>query len=364
MQSSSEFVTRAVVCCIRIPGLESREGKDMCSVAGVPGPKRIARGKRKTRRIEQKFLWSATAADNRKEKVTEVVEDGVPGRICKSKLEVASSGRACARGKRRPQVPRQWERKRERERDKEMDKIDGKRVGQCRGRGESEIESRTLDRKLPAVYGSVYDDFPLTWALGRKKARWCQYRRRLVTRRNLVANVGSGTNAPLIEASLSAWLHATRSAVAMDKLSTRVKRREYRTAPEFKGGRKREIPKKTRRPAASSGTIPTYENPGVTPPGIEPGLSRGETSSLATTPPWPLISLNNLCADKYKSRRCVAFSEIFYGYTRKWRFRENEERCSLRELVPTASSLPVLFQEIVPTRTPSFPSSVKSQGLV
>ncbi|KAJ8883196.1 hypothetical protein PR048_015036 [Dryococelus australis] len=31
-----------------------------------------------------------------------------------------------------------------------------------------------------------------------------------------------------------------------------------------------EIPEKTRRPAASSGTIPTRENPGATPPGIEP----------------------------------------------------------------------------------------------
>ncbi|KAJ8887700.1 hypothetical protein PR048_013918 [Dryococelus australis] len=29
-------------------------------------------------------------------------------------------------------------------------------------------------------------------------------------------------------------------------------------------------PEKTRRPAASSGTIPTCENPGATPPGIEP----------------------------------------------------------------------------------------------
>ncbi|KAJ8869415.1 hypothetical protein PR048_028405 [Dryococelus australis] len=32
---------------------------------------------------------------------------------------------------------------------------------------------------------------------------------------------------------------------------------------------KREIPEKIRRPAASSGTNPTYENPGVTRPGIE-----------------------------------------------------------------------------------------------
>ncbi|KAJ8865940.1 hypothetical protein PR048_033463 [Dryococelus australis] len=41
-----------------------------------------------------------------------------------------------------------------------------------------------------------------------------------------------------------------------------------------KGEGKLEIPEKTRRPAASSGTIPTRENPGVTPPGIEPGSPR------------------------------------------------------------------------------------------
>ncbi|KAJ8888040.1 hypothetical protein PR048_007525 [Dryococelus australis] len=39
---------------------------------------------------------------------------------------------------------------------------------------------------------------------------------------------------------------------------------EYGAAPELKGGGKREIPEKTRRPTASSGRIPTCENPGVT----------------------------------------------------------------------------------------------------
>ncbi|KAJ8895258.1 hypothetical protein PR048_000583 [Dryococelus australis] len=39
----------------------------------------------------------------------------------------------------------------------------------------------------------------------------------------------------------------------------------------MQGRGKREIPEKIRRPAASSGTIPTCENPGVTRPGIEPG---------------------------------------------------------------------------------------------
>ncbi|KAJ8875843.1 hypothetical protein PR048_023745 [Dryococelus australis] len=40
-----------------------------------------------------------------------------------------------------------------------------------------------------------------------------------------------------------------------------------------------------RRPAASSATIPTCENRGAAPTGIEPGSPRWEASSLATTPP-------------------------------------------------------------------------------
>ncbi|KAJ8877522.1 hypothetical protein PR048_021977 [Dryococelus australis] len=48
-----------------------------------------------------------------------------------------------------------------------------------------------------------------------------------------------------------------------------------------------ELSEKTRRSAASSGTIPTYENPGATPPGIDPASRRWEASSLTTTPPRP-----------------------------------------------------------------------------
>ncbi|KAJ8865949.1 hypothetical protein PR048_033472 [Dryococelus australis] len=60
----------------------------------------------------------------------------------------------------------------------------------------------------------------------------------------------------------------------------------------MQGWRKLEIPEKTRRPAASSGTIPTCENPGgrrgggATHSGIELG-SPWEVSSLTTTPPRP-----------------------------------------------------------------------------
>ncbi|KAJ8869229.1 hypothetical protein PR048_030801 [Dryococelus australis] len=49
---------------------------------------------------------------------------------------------------------------------------------------------------------------------------------------------------------------------------------------------KREIPEKIRRPTASSGTIPTCENP-VTRPGIEPGSPWWKAGRLTAQPPWP-----------------------------------------------------------------------------
>ncbi|KAJ8895194.1 hypothetical protein PR048_000519 [Dryococelus australis] len=53
---------------------------------------------------------------------------------------------------------------------------------------------------------------------------------------------------------------------------------------ECKGGESHE----NRRQAASSSTITTRENPGVNPPGIEPGSPCWEASALATAPPLPL----------------------------------------------------------------------------
>ncbi|KAJ8893762.1 hypothetical protein PR048_006362 [Dryococelus australis] len=49
---------------------------------------------------------------------------------------------------------------------------------------------------------------------------------------------------------------------------------------------KREIPEKTRRPAASSGTIPTCENPGAIPPEIEPGSPRLRRNGVAVLSIW------------------------------------------------------------------------------
>ncbi|KAJ8869728.1 hypothetical protein PR048_028723 [Dryococelus australis] len=63
-------------------------------------------------------------------------------------------------------------------------------------------------------------------------------------------------------------------------------------AQERKGGG--ESPEKTRRPAASSGTIPTYDFPGAIPLGIKPGSPRWETSSLTTTPPRIPTDIENI----------------------------------------------------------------------
>ncbi|KAJ8871386.1 hypothetical protein PR048_027703 [Dryococelus australis] len=51
------------------------------------------------------------------------------------------------------------------------------------------------------------------------------------------------------------------------------------------------INEKTRRPVASSGTIPTCENLEVALSGVEPGSSRWEASGLTAQPPWPLVVL-------------------------------------------------------------------------
>ncbi|KAJ8888266.1 hypothetical protein PR048_007753 [Dryococelus australis] len=65
---------------------------------------------------------------------------------------------------------------------------------------------------------------------------------------------------------------------------------------ECKGERKREILEKIRRPAASSGTIPTCESPGVSRPGTESLVSLLDRSPLlfcATTPPSDGSSLGS-----------------------------------------------------------------------
>ncbi|KAJ8884563.1 hypothetical protein PR048_016420 [Dryococelus australis] len=73
------------------------------------------------------------------------------------------------------------------------------------------------------------------------------------------------------------------------------------------GGGEREIPEKTRRPAASSGTIPTYENVGVTRSGIEPGSPWWEASSLTAQLPQPLLVITTAA---YGGRNCILLSML------------------------------------------------------
>ncbi|KAJ8894241.1 hypothetical protein PR048_006853 [Dryococelus australis] len=81
--------------------------------------------------------------------------------------------------------------------------------------------------------------------------------------------------------SMRAWMHMER-------------RRNW-----GRGRGKREIPEKTHRPAASSGTIPTCESP-VTRPGIEPGfaLMEGERAirSATAAPLSSMVDETELCA--------------------------------------------------------------------
>ncbi|KAJ8865975.1 hypothetical protein PR048_033499 [Dryococelus australis] len=66
--------------------------------------------------------------------------------------------------------------------------------------------------------------------------------------------------------------------------------REYETAPECKGRGNDRSPRRPANQRHSRGAIPTCENPGAAPPGIEPGSPFWEASSLATTLPWPPLT--------------------------------------------------------------------------
>ncbi|KAJ8893903.1 hypothetical protein PR048_006504 [Dryococelus australis] len=63
---------------------------------------------------------------------------------------------------------------------------------------------------------------------------------------------------------------------------------------------KREIPEKTRRPVASSGTIPACEDLGLARPGIEPGSPWWEASRRTTQPPRPLHILTPTIFAKHR----------------------------------------------------------------
>ncbi|KAJ8894525.1 hypothetical protein PR048_007182 [Dryococelus australis] len=81
-----------------------------------------------------------------------------------------------------------------------------------------------------------------------------------------------------------------RVTFLQDPNPSRISREEnYDCEGDWMGGGEREIPEKTHRPTASSGTIPTCESP-LTRPGIEPGSPWWEASGLAAQPPQPSLT--------------------------------------------------------------------------
>ncbi|KAJ8874837.1 hypothetical protein PR048_022726 [Dryococelus australis] len=98
-------------------------------------------------------------------------------------------------------------------------------------------------------------------------------------------------------------------------------KRRILSSDGMKGWRKREIPEKTRRPAASSIPIPTCENPGVTQPETEPCSPWWEANSLTAQPPRPrrvgvsgrrqadMQDEGEKEKDKASGRRCAVMQE-------------------------------------------------------
>ncbi|KAJ8881496.1 hypothetical protein PR048_017977 [Dryococelus australis] len=91
-----------------------------------------------------------------------------------------------------------------------------------------------------------------------------------------------GVNPPVIEPASPMC-----EAISLDHYTTTA------CSAGMQGLGKRKIPEKTRLPAASSGTIPTCENSGVTRPGIEPGSPRWKASRLTAQSPWLRVDMKH-----------------------------------------------------------------------
>ncbi|KAJ8897706.1 hypothetical protein PR048_003056 [Dryococelus australis] len=110
-------------------------------------------------------------------------------------------------------------------------------------------------------------------------------------RRLLIPRGCTAGNPPRESAAADRYSPAARACTFAGRLHRGLLRgdegetRRIRSSVGMQRQGKREIPEKTRRTTASSGTIPICENPGVTPPGIKP-------SALATKPTVTITSLN------------------------------------------------------------------------
>ncbi|KAJ8880008.1 hypothetical protein PR048_020630 [Dryococelus australis] len=102
--------------------------------------------------------------------------------------------------------------------------------------------------------------------------------------------VGLWSPGPRVEfVSTGSALVLRRLPRPSDLHTTQHTSREYGAAPECKGERKRDVPEKTRRRAASSDTIPTCGNTSGDPARNRTLLAFVEVYSLSTTPPRPLL---------------------------------------------------------------------------
>ncbi|KAJ8897240.1 hypothetical protein PR048_002586 [Dryococelus australis] len=93
--------------------------------------------------------------------------------------------------------------------------------------------------------------------------------------------------------------------------------------------REREITEKSRRPTASSGTIPTFENPGAAPLEIEPGSPWLEASSLTTTTLRPLLR-SEIFTHREGTFSVLAFCAVFTDEGGVWWFAKwhaNVQKC-------------------------------------
>ncbi|KAJ8880339.1 hypothetical protein PR048_016806 [Dryococelus australis] len=103
----------------------------------------------------------------------------------------------------------------------------------------------------------------------------------------------------------------------------------------MKGRGKREIPEKTRRPAASSVTIPSCEHLGATAPGIESRWPRWEASSLQIlehrSSRWfPACSVGRRCSQFGHGPRILGSNGLLTKEPLLWRINLLQAVCYIQ----------------------------------
>ncbi|KAJ8895590.1 hypothetical protein PR048_000926 [Dryococelus australis] len=130
------------------------------------------------------------------------------------------------------------------------------------------------------------------------------------------------------------WVGGTPRSTVIDRELVAGKRISWmnRSAADDGWG-KRENPKKTRRPTASSGTTRTCENT-VTRPGIEPASPWWEASRLTAQPPWPRKCRTATNASEMESPATNIFER---GSQMRSRARVDGDKCVWRSFTGTSA---------------------------